>query len=54
MEENYIKDMLAVGKSRTELGLCKNENCKNSRRNGAIKSAYCQECSDNNKINQAL
>jgi len=29
--------------SKTKLGLCKNIECKNKRRD---KSAYCQECAD--------
>ncbi len=29
--------------SKTKLGICKNEDCQNERRDG---SAYCQECSD--------
>lgn len=42
-----IDDAIA-NRSRTFLGMCKNDTCYNTRRDG---SAYCQACSDkfNNK-----
>lgn len=41
-------DKALTVRSRTFLGLCKNDKCYNVRRNN---SAYCQICSDiNNKI----
>ena len=41
-----IKTGFNIKMSRTELGLCKNVECANQRREG---SAYCQKCSDNHK-----
>ena len=35
-----------INTSKSHLGLCKNDKCKNKRRHC---SAYCQECSDKSK-----
>jgi len=39
--------------SKSQKGECRNDGCSNPARNGAIKSAYCQPCSDKHRKKNA-